>query len=176
MPVIPRALLPRTTTRAEPFIYTQEDLDALLAACPAVFPAPRVAATMRTIVGLLAATGIRIGEAIALKTPDFDAPRDLLLIRGRKTQLDRLLPLHPTTTAALGAYLASPERLATRPDPDGPVFVNHKGAGFRRETIEQYYRRLTRAAGIEPRGRARPRLHDWRYPNLRVIRTFPGSC
>jgi integrase len=163
VPVIPRGMLPRATTRTEPFIYSQEDLDTLLEACPAVFPNPRIAATMSTIVGLLAATGIRIGEALALKTPDFDTHENLLLIRGRKTPLDRLVPLHPTTTAALSSYLAMPERLATRPDPDGPVFVNYKGAAFGNGTIEQYYRRLTRAAGIEPRGRARPRLHDWRH-------------
>lgn len=106
---------------------------------------------------------IMIGEAVHLTVPDFDPGNDVILVRGRKTPLDRLVPVHPTTTAALAGYLAMPERLATRPDPAGPVFVTCKGAGFGIETIEQYFRHLTRAAGLEPRGRARPRLHDLRH-------------
>jgi integrase len=163
VPVIPRALLPKVTTRATPFIYSQADLDALLGACPAVFTNVRIAATMRVIIGLLAVTGIRIGEAVHLKVPDFDAGNDVILVRGRKTPLDRLVPVDPTTTAELAGYLAMPERLATRPDPAGPVFVNYMGTGFGIEMIEQYFKRLTRAAGLEPRGRARPRLHDLRH-------------
>lgn len=163
VPVIPRALLPRVTTRATPFIYSQVDLDALLGACPAVFENVRVAATMRAIIGLLAATGTRIGEAVALRVPDLDIVNDVLLVRGSKTPLDRLIPIHPTTTAVLVDYLALPERAATHPDPIGPIFVTYKGTGFGIGTIEQYFRRLTRAVGLEPRGRARPRLHDLRH-------------
>ena len=183
VPVIPRALLPAATTRATPFIYSQADLDALIGACPAVFTSARVAATVRVIIGLLAATGIRIGEAVRLMVPDFDAGNDVILVRGRKTPLDRLVPVDPTTTAALAGYLAMPERLATHPDPAGPVFVNYKGTGFAIETIEQYFKRLTRAAGLEPRGRARPRLHDLRHTfatsqkmsNVASSASFSGS-
>ncbi len=163
VPVIPRALLPKATTRATPFIYSQADLDCLIGACPAVFTNVRVAATMQVIIGLLAATGIRIGEAVHLKVPDLDAGDNVILVRGTKTPLDRLVPVHQTTTAALASYLAMPERLATRPDPAGPIFVSYKGTGFGIDVIEQYFRRLARAAGLEPRGRARPRLHDLRH-------------
>ncbi|WP_114906521.1 tyrosine-type recombinase/integrase [Ornithinimicrobium murale] len=163
VPLVPRSLLPRATTRATPFIYSQADVDALLDACPAVFANVRVAATMRAIVGLLVATGIRIGEAVALTVPDLDTGNDVILVRGSKTPLDRLVPLDPTTTAVLVDYLAMPERAATHPDPDGPVFVTYKGTGFGIEMIEQYFKRLTRAAGLTPRGRARPRLHDLRH-------------
>jgi len=163
VPLIPRALLPKVTTRATPFIYSQVDLDCLIGACPAVFTNVRVAATMQVIIGLLAATGIRIGEAVHLTVPDVDAGNDVILVRGSKTLLDRLVPVDRTTTAALAGYLAMPERLATHPDPAGPIFVNYKGTGFGIEMIEQYFKRLTRAAGLEPRGRARPRLHDLRH-------------
>jgi integrase len=163
VPVIPRALLPTLTTRATPFIYSQADLDALLAACPAVFNNARVAATMRTIIGLLAATGIRIGEAVALTVPDLDTDNNAILVRASKTPLERLVPLDGTTTAVLIGYLAMPERAATRPAPNGPVFVNYKGTGFGTAMIEQYFKSLTHATGLEPRGRARPRLHDLRH-------------
>jgi integrase len=74
-PIIPAALLPTRTTRRIPFIYSQADLDRLLSACPVLFRNVRVAATMRTIIGLLAATGLRIGEAIRLTVPDLDVQR-----------------------------------------------------------------------------------------------------
>jgi len=127
-----------------------------------VFTNKRLAATMHTIVGLLAATGIRIGEAVPLRVAELDADNNLILVHGRKTPLDRLVPLHPTTTEVLLRYLAMPERAATRPDPHGPIFVTYRGTGFTIKTIEQRFRRLTHAAGLGPR-RARRRLHDLRH-------------
>ncbi|MGH9249412.1 MAG: tyrosine-type recombinase/integrase [Acidimicrobiales bacterium] len=163
VPVIPRALLPSPSTRTTPFIYSQADLEALLGACPRVFGNVRVAATMRTIVGLLAATGLRIGEAVRLAVSDFDAENNVILVRAGKTPTNRLVPLDPTTTTCLQDYIAMPQRLAVHPDPTGPVFVTYQGTGFGIDTIEQYFRRLTRAAGLIARGRARPRLHDLRH-------------
>jgi integrase len=90
VPLIPRALLPRVTTRATPFIYSQADLDCLIGTCPAVFSNVRVAATMQVIIGLLAVTGLRIGETVHLTVPDFDAGNDVILVRGSKTPLERV--------------------------------------------------------------------------------------
>lgn len=163
VPLIPTALLPVRTTRRAPFIYSQADLDRLLAACPRFFPDPRVAATISTIIGLLAATGIRIGEALRITVEDLDANEDVLLIPGTKTPLDRLIPLDPTTTTALVEYLALPARLATDPSPTGPVFVSAEGRGFVVETIEQHFRRLIDALELTVPGQPRPRLHDFRH-------------
>ena len=122
VPIIPAGLLPARKPRAVPFIYSQDDLEALLAACGRVFSNERIAATMRTAIGLLAATGLRIGEALKLRVGDIDHVNDVLVIRAAKSA-ERLVPLHPTTTAALMDYVALPARAATNPDPDGPVFV-----------------------------------------------------
>lgn len=163
VPVIPPGLLPVRTTRREPFIYTQAELDHLLVACPLFFPTPRVAATMSTIIGLLAATGLRTGEALRLTVPDLDTAENVLLVRATKRPLDRLVPLHPTTTTVLTGYLALPERLATNPAPDGPIFVNDRGTGYRLETIEQHFHALIDALGLPRPGQARPRLYDLRH-------------
>ena len=69
VPVIPSGLLPASKPRAVPFIYSQDDIDALLAACDTEFADERIAATLRTVIGLLAATGLRIGEALNLRVP-----------------------------------------------------------------------------------------------------------
>ena len=161
--VPPRNLLPARTRRATPFIYSQQDLTALLEACDHTFTHPLVAATMRTAVALMAATGIRIGEALRLTVPDLDTTTAVMTIRGTKHGPDRLIPLHPSTCAHLAGYRDSPDRRAVRPAPDGPLLVSTRGGGYHRSTIEYYFARAARTAGLRPRGRARPRPHDLRH-------------
>lgn len=163
VPRIPPGLLPARTTRRAPFIYSQTDLDRLLAACPLFFPDVRVAATMSTIIGLLAATGLRIGEALRLRVIDLDVAEDLVRVRATKTPLDRLVPLDPSTTAALVEYLNLPERLATGPSPTGPIFVTNRGSSPVTATIEQHFAALVDALQLVPIGQHRPRLHDLRH-------------
>lgn len=162
VPVIPGGLLPARKPRAVPFIYRQEDLNALLAACDQVFSDERIAATLRTVIGLLAATGLRIGEVLKLRVDDIDRVNDVLTIRAAKSA-QRLVPIHPTTTAALSQYIALPARAATRPDPHGPVFVTSKGTGYVYVSFHKMFRRVREEAGLTPRGRARPRMHDLRH-------------
>jgi len=161
--VPPSGTLPVGQCRATPFIYSQHDIDTLLDACGHVFTHPLVIATMRTIIGLLTATGIRIGEALRLTIPDIDTTTGVLRIRANKHGPDRLVPIHPSTSGHLLAYRDLPARAATRPAPDGPLLVTCRGTGYHRSTIEAYFMRLVRAGGPEPRGRARPRLHDMRH-------------
>jgi integrase len=163
VPIIPKGLLPARTTRCAPYIYSQSDLDRLLDGCSSFFTTVRVAATMRTIIGLLAATGLRIGEVTQLRVPDLDTDRNVLTVHGTKRPLDRLVPVDPSTTAALLAYIDLPERLATRPSPAGPIFVNATGGGFVIETIEQHFRALVDSLQLCAPGRRRPRLHDLRH-------------
>lgn len=163
VPIIPAALLRTRTTRRAPFIYSQLDLDRLLTSCPLFFQNRRVAATMLTLIGLLAATGLRIGEAIRLTVPDIDIDAHVLMVRGTKTPFDRLVPLDPSTTKALLEYVNLPDRLATGPSPGGPVFVNNRGGAFVIETIEQHFAALTDALGLAAPGQRRPRLHDLRH-------------
>lgn len=162
VPVIPRGLLPARKPRAVPFIYSQDDLDALLGACSSVFGDERIAATMRTAIGLLAATGLRIGEALSLRVGDIDHVNNVLVIKAAKSD-ERLVPIHPTTTIALIDYIALPARAATHPDPDGPIFVTANGTGYVYVSFQAMFRRVREAAGLFPRGRSRPRLHDLRH-------------
>lgn len=162
VPVIPSGLLPARKPRAVPFVYSQEDIDALLASCDCEFANERIAATLRTAIGLLAATGLRISEALNLRVDDIDFDNDVLVIRPAKSD-ERLIPVHPTTTAALMQHIALPARMATHPDPHGPVFVSSKGTGYVYVSFQHLFKRAREAAGLTPRGRARPRLHDLRH-------------
>lgn len=160
--VPPAGILPAGPRRAAPFIYSQADLDALLDACDRAFTRPLLAATMRTVIGLLAATGIRIGEALRLTTGDIDTAAAVLLIRASKRK-DRLVPVHPSTVTAIITYRDLPARSVTHPAADGPLLVSSRGAGYQRSTIEAHFARLVTTAGLQPRGAARPRLHDLRH-------------
>ena len=88
---------PSGQRRAVPYLYTDEEIAALLEAARRFEPRTS-AATFRTLIGLLAATGMRIGEAIALDRADFDADHGVLVVRDGKFGKSRELPLHPTTT------------------------------------------------------------------------------
>lgn len=160
--VPPAGLLPAGPRRAAPFIYSQADLDALLGACAQAFSRPLLTATMRTTIGLLAATGMRIGEALQLATGDIDTAAGVLLIRASKRK-DRLVPVHPSTVEALIAYRDLPARTATHPAKEGPLLVSSRGTGYQRSTIEAHFARLAATAGLGPRGAAHPRLHDLRH-------------
>lgn len=162
VPVIPGGLLPARKPRAVPFIYSQDDVEALLAACDREFADERVATTVRTVIALLASTGLRIGEALRLGVDDIDFDNHVLVVQPGKSA-QRLLPVHPSTTAALKDYLALPARAATHPDPHGPVFVTAKGTGYAYVSFFALFKRVREAAGLTPRGRARPRLHDLRH-------------
>jgi len=162
VPVIPSGLLPARKPRAVPFIYTQIDVDALLVACDTEFTDERIAATLRTVIGLLAATGLRISEALNLGVDDIDPDNDVLVIKAAKSH-ERLVPVHPSTTTALQQYIALPARTATQPDPHGPVFVTSQGTGYAYVSFQSMFKRVREAAELTPRGRARPRLHDLRH-------------
>ena len=162
VPIIPRGLLPATKPRAVPYIYSQDDIDALLAACGTEFADERIAATVRTVIGLLAATGLRISEALNLGVDDIDSDNDVLVIKAAKSH-ERLVPVHPSTTTALLDHIALPVRTATHPDPHGPVFVTSLGARYAYVSFQSMFKRVRQAAGLVPRGRARPRLHDLRH-------------
>lgn len=162
VPVIPAGLLPARKPRAVPFIFSQADIDALLGACDVEFADERIAATVRTVIGLLVATGLRIGEALSLGVDDIDAGNDVLVIKAAKSH-ERLVPIHSSTRTALQDYIELPARIATRPDPHGPVFVTSLGTGYAYVSFQSLFKRVRETAGLTARGRARPRLHDLRH-------------
>jgi integrase/recombinase XerD len=87
-----------------PFIYSEDDVVALMNEVPRVVPTPFRALTLRTMIGLLAATGMRIGEAIGLSRSDVDWSDGVVIVRATKFNKSREIPLAPSSVAALRAY------------------------------------------------------------------------
>jgi len=104
-------LLPQRPRRASPYLYSAADVAALIAAA-STLPSPLRRATLATLIGLLAVTGIRVGEAIGLDRGDVDLTGGCLVVRHGKFGKARELPLHPTTIEALRRYRRLRDRLA----------------------------------------------------------------
>jgi len=159
--VPPDDLLPARGRRATPYFYTSHQIAELMRATE-ILRGSHVQATYRTLIGLLAATGMRIGEAIALDQGDFDAGSGMVTIRRAKFDKARALPLHPTTVAALDAYL----RRDDRPSPEGPqvLLISSRGKRLRYGSVHWVFHKLLRHCAIVPRSAlCRPRIHDLRH-------------
>lgn len=154
-------LLPGARSRRTPHIYTQKEIDALLSTCPIIFD-PLTATPMATIIGLLVATGLRIGEALRVEANDLDHDENTLLVRANKGGSQRIIPLHPTTIAALTAYETSSPRTVLDLAPGGPLFVSRRRQPHHVPTIESYFAKLRKTADFDWDG-ATPCLHDLRH-------------
>lgn len=98
-----------------PFIYSPEDVEALMDEVPRVVPSPLRAATFQTMIGLLTSTGMRVGEAIALSRDSIDWADGFLTVRSAKFGKAREVPLHPTTLEALAGYADVRDRSVLHP-------------------------------------------------------------
>jgi integrase len=100
--VPPTDLLPGRRPRIAPYVYSEAEIAALMAAARQLRPRLR-AARHETLIGLLAVTGMRPGEALTLDRQDVDLTRAVVHVRAGKQKKQREVPLHESTTCALGA-------------------------------------------------------------------------
>lgn len=160
--VPPAGLLPCPPHRATPYIYTDAQIAALMDVA-GTLRTRHCAATYRTLIGLLAVTGMRISEASGLDRKDVDTVNATLLIRGAKFGKSRQLPLHESALEALVRYLDHTDRPRSAVSAK-TVFVSLRGARLATHTAQGTFRELVRRAGITPRSASRhPRLHDIRH-------------
>lgn len=155
-------LLPGHRPRIAPYIYAEEEIAALITAAGALRPALR-AVRHQTLIGLLAVTGLRPGEALGLDRPDVDLRHGVLQVRAGKQKKRREVPLHQSTIGALGQYARL--RDARFPEPASPAFfISARGHRMARAELNQTFTTLIREVGLDGRGaRARPRPHDLRH-------------
>lgn len=160
--VPPRGLWPYRSHRAVPYLYGDDEVSALIAAAAALTTPLRVA-TYQTLVGLLAVTGMRVGEAIGLDRADLDVQTAVLTVRGAKFGKSRQLPLHPSTTAHLGDYLDLRDRRCPHPSTTA-LLLSTRGYRLRYERVWTTFHRLRTQAGLQPRSPGCvPRIHDLRH-------------
>lgn len=146
--------------RRSPYIYSADEIARLLRAATALEPAGSIRpTTYATLFGLLAVTGMRIAEALALQLDDVTT--DGLVVRETKFHKSRPLPLHTTTLRALNGYLVARRSLVAA---DRALFVSGAGRSLPYNTVRTIFLQLLDRAGLKGAHSGRdPRIHDLRH-------------
>lgn len=134
--------------RPTPYLWSQADISRLLEAARELRP-PLKAASYEALFGLLAVTGMRLGEAIALEPGDVDLDDGVITIREHTAKLERarMIPLHSTTARALERYADTRARLCPEPR-SSTFFLSSKGTSLKRSEVAKTLRKLTTALGL----------------------------
>jgi integrase/recombinase XerD len=157
---VPHNPYPAATSRRLPYIYAPDEIGKLLGAASALresYPLRR--RIYATMFGLIAATGLRISEALSLRIKDI-LPDGVLRIRRTKFGKSRMVPLHSTVVAAVNSYLEERRRLAVT---DDHVFLSASKRRISSSTVEHTFNRMRELAGIVPVRSRPPRIHDLRH-------------
>jgi integrase/recombinase XerD len=160
----PAGLLPFRAQRARPYLYTEQEIQRLLAAAKSLSPASGLRPwTYHCLFGLLAVSGLRISEAIKLERQDVDFYQGVLTIRQTKFNKNRLIPLHTSTRDVLSEYAEHRDRLV--PNPSSSCFLlNDCGRCLERSAVRRTFYDLSRQIGLRgPADHTGPRIHDFRH-------------
>ena len=143
-----------------PFIYSPGDIEALMTQARQLTPMP--AATHETLIGLLAATGLRVGEAIRLDRADINWADGVLAIRESKFGKTRMVPVLDSTLGSLGRYARVRSQLCPQAA-TASFFVSTAGTRLIYACVGQVFRRLRDHAAVGAGADRPPRIHDLRH-------------
>ena len=162
-----------TKVRRMPYIYTQDDIQRLLRAAAQLTPKASLRPiTYVTLFSLLASTGLRISEALALQLDDFTS--DGLLIRNTKFRKSRLVPIHPTVRKGLERYLNRRQQVNGE---DWTFFISMWETQLAYSTVVTVFLQLMRSIGLRGKpGTSGPCIHDFRHTfAVRVLESCRGG-
>jgi len=162
--VPPLGLLPSRFKRRSPFIYSTDDILHIIQAARQLPPITSLRPwTYSTLFGLLAVTGLRISEIVALDRDDVDLDAAILSIRRTKFGKSRLVPVHDTVRGVLAEY--AEHRETHFPKPRTPAFfVSRWGMRLNDYTVRYNFVQVSKRIGLRaPSDRRGPRLHDFRH-------------
>lgn len=158
--VPPRDVFGARQQRRTPYIWSSSDIRALLHAASGL-PSPQQAATCEALFGLLAVSGLRIGEAIGLSKDDVDLDAGVLMVRESKNCRSRLVPMHPSTTAMMKMYRQSCDEWFPSSRSQS-FFLSNSGSILRDSGIRATFVKLTTSIGLRTET-VHPRIHDLRH-------------
>ena len=156
----PADVFPTRRQRATPYLWSQQDICRLLQEARRL-RRPLRAASYEALFGLLAVSGMRVGEAIALGREDVDLDAGLITIRHAKHGRARLVPLHPTATEALRRYASERDRLCPNAR-SRAFFLSSAGTAVHKSCLGTTFREITTRIGVRTQA-VHPRIHDLRH-------------
>lgn len=172
--VISQALIPGRYRRTRPYIYSDEEIRSIVETAAELPSVNGIRAlTCSTLFGLIAVTGLRVGEAVSLDVIDVDLESGLLTLRRGKLGKARLLPLSESTTIQLAAYAKERDRLlGCSPK---PFFVSDLGKRITDCGARYNFAVVCQAMGLRATEKYNrhghgPRIHDLRHTF--AVRTF----
>lgn len=175
----PKDLLPCKYTRAIPYIYPQEEVRSILRASRDLRPLTGLrGSTMATLFGLLAVTGLRVSEALALDEHDVDLEQCVIHVRFAKFGKSRLVPIHPSTATALDDYRNQKTKFHGSPRTTA-FFVDEKGKRLPYHSPRYAFVVVSRRIGLRgPTDSHGPRIHDLRHTFAvrTLIRWYREGC
>ena len=162
--IIYRNYLPHRT-RPAPYIYTRKEVRKIMAAARRLGPPGSLRpVVVSTLIGLLYATGIRIGEALNLTVGDINLQRRLIEIRKGKFGKSRYVPLSPSAASHMKAYLDCRRKTGFSTAATAPVFLNVIGTRHGHPGFVTVFLEILRGLGLRgPKGERGPRIHDLRH-------------
>lgn len=157
-----KRLLPHRRERPIPFLFAEADIELVMRAAGRL-RGELHAGTTQTLIGLMAVTGIRVGEAIGLDRDDIDCARQLVRVIDGKFAKSREVAVHETTIAALRRYTEVRDRICPRPRCDA-FFLSRNGTRLFYQCVRLVFMRLVAACGLEERSpTSPPRPHSLRH-------------
>ncbi len=158
-----RRALPRSRAVAPPRILNEQELFSLMTASQRVSVAqPLRGQTLSTVIGLLASTGLRSGEALRLDRSDVDLTTGVLQIRKTKFRKDRLVPVHASTVVALREYVRHRD-LAFPVSQMAAFFISTRGTRLSSNGLYYGFKQACTLAGINAYTAKSLRPHDLRH-------------
>jgi integrase/recombinase XerD len=146
--------------RPAPYLWSAEEVCRLLAAARALRPSLR-AASYEALFGLLAVSGMRVGEALSLGRDDVDLDAGVITIQDAKFGRQRLIPLQTSATEALRRYAEDRDRLCPRPKAS-TFLLSSVGTALHHCCVRKAFVKLTTEIGLRT-ATVRPRMHDLRH-------------
>lgn len=168
----PAGLVSYRARRRNPYLFSDDEIVAVMRCAAASARTPLRAITLETLIGLLAVTGLRVGEALRVSRGDIDFDDAVITVRATKFGKSRQVPVAATTIDALARYAAFRDHNQPCSPTTPTFFVSGSGTPVAYSHFGLTFRKAVDAASIAPGSATRPRIHDLRHGF--AVRTLVG--
>lgn len=157
-------LFRNTHARPEPYIYSEKEVVSLIKNCDALYSPDGIRAkTVKTVIGVLWATGMRPAEPMRLQVKDVDFNNNTIFIKETKFSKDRTIPITSSTAREMSAYKEWINTVLGVKSPEAPFFYTTGGKPMTERCLRYAFSLIRDSIGASPKGYPKVRLYDFRH-------------